>query len=128
LESNDEDEQKIGAGVSEKIRDRYGVVQDPAIHKYVTLVGLTLAQHSARPNLPWKFIVLDTDGVNALAAPGGFIHITRGALSLMANAAELGGVLAHEVIHVTEKHTIRAIPKGKLVQVGADETLKGNKA
>src|SRR3954453_5051467 len=70
LEINDEDEQTIGAGVSEKIRARYGVVQDPAIHKYVELVGLTLAAHSSRSTLPWKFILLDADGVNALAAPG----------------------------------------------------------
>ena len=127
VEMTDEDEQELGAAVSQKIRDRYGVVQDPAIHRYVTLVGSVLAQASARPNLAWKFIVLDTDGVNALAAPGGYIHITRGALSLMTSEAQLGGVLAHELIHVTEKHTIRAIQKGKLVQMGADETLKGNK-
>jgi predicted Zn-dependent protease len=128
LEINDEDEQKIGAGVSEKIRARYGVVQDPAIHKYIELVGLTVAAHSSRPNLPWKFIVLDTDGVNALAAPGGYIHITRGALSLMRNEAELADVLGHEIIHVTEKHTIHAIQKGKAVQLGADETMANNPA
>ena len=123
LEITDDDEQQIGAGGQREIRQRYGVVQDPAIHKYVTLVGTVLAQASTRPNLAWKFIVLDTDGVNALAAPGGYIHITRGALSLMKNEAELAGVLGHEIIHVTEKHTIRAIQKGKAVQMGADETL-----
>jgi predicted Zn-dependent protease len=128
LEISDEDEQKIGAGVSEKIRARYGVVQDPAIHKYVELVGLTLTAHSSRPNLPWKFIVLDTDGVNALAAPGGYIHITRGALSLMKNEAELADVLGHEIIHVTEKHTVRAIQKGKAVQMGANETMANSPA
>jgi predicted Zn-dependent protease len=127
IEMTDDEEQELGAAVSQKIRDRYGVVQDPAIHRYVTLVGSVLAHASARPGLAWKFIVLDTDGVNALAAPGGYIHITRGALSLMKNEAELGGVLGHEIIHVTEKHTIRAIQKGKLVQLGTDETLKGNK-
>jgi predicted Zn-dependent protease len=128
IDMSDDEEQDLGALVSEKIRKRYGVVQDPAIHKYVSLVGQVLAQASSRPGLSWKFIVLDTDGVNALAAPGGYIHITRGALSLMKSEAELGGVLAHEIIHVTEKHTIRAIQKGKLVQMGSEETLKGNKA
>jgi Putative Zn-dependent protease, contains TPR repeats len=123
LQITDEDEQKIGAAVSERIRERYGVVQDPAIHKYVTLVGSALAQHSERPQIAWKFIVLDTDGVNALAAPGGYVHITRGALSLMHNEAELASVLGHEIIHVTEKHTIRAIQKGKAIQMGADETM-----
>jgi len=126
IEMTDAEEQELGVAVSERIRDRYGVVQDPAVHKYVSLVGSALAGSSARPQLAWKFIVLDTDGVNALAAPGGYVHITRGALSLMKNEAELAGVLAHELVHVTEKHTVRAIQKGKLVQMGADETLKGN--
>ncbi len=119
----DEEETKLGEAVSERIRQRYGVVQDPAIHKYVTLVGGVLAQASTRPGLQWRFIVLDTDGVNALAAPGGLVHITRGALSLIKSEAELAGVLGHEIIHVTEKHTIKAIQKGKMVQMGADETV-----
>lgn len=126
LEMTDEDEQKLGTAVSERIRQRYGVVQDPAVHKYVTMVGLVLAHASDRPNLPWKFVVLDTDGVNALAAPGGYVHITRGALSLMKNEAELAGVLGHEIIHVTEKHTMKAIQKGKAIQLGANETLSGS--
>ncbi|MFN7983664.1 MAG: M48 family metalloprotease [Vicinamibacterales bacterium] len=72
--------------------------------------------------------MLDTDAVNAFAAPGGFVHITRGALANMKNEAELAGVLGHEITHVTEKHTIRAIQKGKLAQMGANETLSGNSA
>jgi Zn-dependent protease with chaperone function len=128
LQISDEDEQKLGAAVSQRIRERYGVVQDPAIHKYVSLVGNVLASHSSRPGLPWKFIVLDTDGVNALAAPGGYVHITRGALSLMKNESELAGVLGHEIIHVTEKHTVRAIQKGKAIQMGANETLSSSPA
>ncbi len=121
------DEIRIGEAVSEKVRIRYRVVQDAAVHRYVSLVGMVLAQATNRPRLPWTFIVLDTDGVNAFAAPGGYVHITRGALGLIANEAELAGVLAHEVTHVTEKHTIKAIQKGKMIQVGADETLKDSK-
>ena len=96
IQMTDEEEQKLGEAVSERIRQRYGVVQDAAIHKYVTLVGIALAQASTRPNLHWRFIVLDTDGVNALAAPGGLVHITRGALSLIKSEAELAGVIGHE--------------------------------
>src|SRR6185503_18876850 len=123
IQMTDDEETKLGEAVSERIRQRYGVVQDPAIHKYVTLVGGVLAQASTRPGLQWRFVVLDTDGVNALAAPGGLVHITRGALSLIKGEAELAGVLGHEIIHVTEKHTIKAIQKGKMVQMGADETV-----
>ena len=122
------DEQRLGAAVSERIRVRYGVVQEPEVHKYVGLVGKVLADASSRPNLEWHFIVLDTDGVNALAAPGGYIHITRGALSLLESEAQLAGVLAHEIEHVTLRHTIRAIQKNKAIEIGAEESLSGNSA
>lgn len=118
----DAEERQIGTDISAKLRDKYGVVQDPAVHKYVTLVGTVLAQQSSRSTLQWTFIVLDTDGVNAFAAPGGFIHITRGALALIQNEAELADVLAHEISHVTEKHTVNAIKKEKMVSAGASAT------
>ena len=128
LRMTDTEEQAIGVSVSERIRTRYGVVQDANVHRYVSLVGTALAQGSTRPNLPWTFIVLDTDGVNAFAAPGGYVHITRGALALIKSEAELAGVLGHEIIHITERHTVGAIQKNQAVQMGAAETLSGSAA
>ncbi len=122
LTFTDEEEQDLGRQVSAKIRERFGVVQDPAIHRYVSLVGTVLASESKRPNLPWTFIVLDTDAVNAFAAPGGYVHITKGALSLMTSEAELAGVLGHELTHITEKHTIAALKKA----AGTDIALKAS--
>jgi predicted Zn-dependent protease len=122
LTFTDAEEQELGRNVSDMLREKYGVVQDSAVHKYVTLVGRTLASGSARPRLSWTFIVLDTDGVNAFAAPGGYIHITRGALALIQNEAELADVLAHEIIHVTAKHTLNAIRKANLGGVIGDAT------
>ncbi len=123
LNINDAEERKIGEDVSAKVRQRFGVVQDPAVHKYVTLVGTLVARQSERPTLPWTFIVLDTDGVNAFASPGGIVHVTRGALGLVRNEAELAGVLAHEIGHVAHKHTVNAIRKNKAVQMGTSATM-----
>ena len=123
LNVSEEEERKIGLDVSAKIRQRFGVVQSVPVHKYVSLVGMTLARQSERPGLPWSFIVLDTDGVNAFASPGGIVHITRGALGLIRSEAELAGVLAHEIGHVAHKHTVNAIRKNKTVQLGTNETL-----
>jgi beta-barrel assembly-enhancing protease len=128
LQITDAEEQQLGATVSEKMRQRYGVVQNRDVHRYVTLLGSVLGQASSRPDVPWTFIVLDTDAVNAFAAPGGFIHITRGALALIQDEAELAGVLGHEIIHVSEKHTVRALQKSKTIQLGTNETLSGNAA
>ena len=121
LKVTDAEERQIGQAVSDRIVETFGVYQDVAVTKYVTLVGAVLAQSSSRPGLDWQFVVLDTEGVNAFAAPGGFIHITKGLLGLMKNEAELAGVLAHEVTHVTEKHTVNAMQKGDTVKVASDE-------
>lgn len=114
------EEHDLGSQISGMLREKYGVVQDKAVHKYVTLVGTVLGQASSRPTLAWTFIVLDTDGVNAFAAPGGFVHITRGALALIQNEAELADVLGHEISHVTGRHTINAIRKANAAELGAD--------
>src|SRR5207237_794698 len=78
LNITDKEERQLGEQVSLMLRQRFGVYQNANVTKYVTLVGSTIAQAGTRPNLDWKFIVLDTDGVNAYAAPGGIVHITRG--------------------------------------------------
>ncbi|MGE3177056.1 MAG: M48 family metalloprotease [Vicinamibacterales bacterium] len=125
---SESEERTIGQDVSARIRQRFGVVQDPAIHRYVTLVGTALAEQSERPKLAWTFIVLDTDGVNAFASPGGFVHITRGALGLLQNEAELAGVLGHEIGHVARKHTVNAIQKNKAVAAGVNSAAGGRSA
>ena len=125
LNITDEEERKIGEDVSAKVRQRFGVVQNVPVHKYVTLVGTALAQQSERPTLNWTFIVLDTDGVNAFASPGGIVHITRGALGLIRSEAELAGVLAHEIGHVAHKHTVNAIKKNKAVSMGTSAAASG---
>jgi predicted Zn-dependent protease len=122
------DEIKIGTDVSAMLRERYGVVQDKAVHKYVTLVGTVLSAQSSRPGLPWTFIVLDTDGINAYAAPGGFIHITRGALSILTNESELADILGHEISHVTQKHALNSIRNAKAVGAGVDAATKSDVA
>src|SRR4051794_15523229 len=117
----DQEEKDLGDQVSTKLREHFGVYQDEAVTKYVTLVGSALAQASKQPNYPWKFIVLDTDGVNAYAAPGGIVHVTRGLLGLMKNESELAGVLGHEITHVTEKHTVNAIKQSKGVSMVGEQ-------
>lgn len=114
LTFSDAEERQIGEQVSAKLRTRFGVYQSADVTKYVALVGGVVAQASSKPGLDWKFIVLDSDGVNAYAAPGGFIHITRGLLGMLKSESELAGVLGHEVTHVTERHTIEALRRSKL--------------
>ena len=122
----EQEEKDMGEALSARLRTKYGVVQSAAVHKYVSLVGRVVASSSSRADLGWTFIVLDTDGVNAFAAPGGYIHITRGGLALIDNEAELAGALGHEITHVTARHTINAIKKSKVKGAIAEKATRSD--
>jgi predicted Zn-dependent protease len=117
----DKEERQLGDQVSLKLRNHFGVYQNEAVTKYVTLVGTALAQSSTKPAYDWQFIVLDTDGVNAYAAPGGLVHITRGLLGLIKSESELAGILGHEITHITNHHTVDAIRQTKGISFAAEE-------
>ena len=121
LNISEKDERELGERVSTTVRSEFGVVQDAALTKYVSLVGNVLAKASSRPDLKWEFIVLDTDGVNAFAAPGGLVHITKGALGLIKTESELAGVLGHEIAHITKKHTVNSIRRSKGTKIATEE-------
>jgi len=105
-----EEERSYGGAIAVMVVQKYGgVVEDEALLNYVNLVGNAVASVSERPDLQYHFAVLDSDQVNAMAAPGGYIFITRGALMKMKSEAELAGVLAHEVGHVTARHALKII-------------------
>jgi predicted Zn-dependent protease len=87
------------------------LVQDAKLQRYVNVLGRWLALQTERPDLPWTFGVLDDQGFNAFATPGGYIFVTMGLLSRMHNEAELAGVLAHEIGHVLQKHHLNAARK-----------------
>jgi predicted Zn-dependent protease len=76
-----------------------------------------VAQQSERPDLPWHFGVNDSDHINAFAAPGGYIIVTKGMMKQLRNESELAGVLGHEVAHVTQKHHLKALRKAALVNL-----------
>ena len=115
-------ERDIGRGVAATVAGRWRVVQNPALNDYVNLVGTVVAQQSPRyTEVPFRFAVLDTDDINAFAAPGGYIFVTWGALDLRESAAALAGVLAHEVAHVDQKHVLEELRKGNMLQSARSE-------
>ena len=115
-------EVEIGRGIAATIAGRFPVSRDTALTAYVNLVGLTVVGESPRPDIAYRFAVLETPLVNAFAAPGGYIFITRGALELLHNESELAGVLAHEVGHVNRRHVIEQIRKADFMQEVRDQT------
>lgn len=91
-----------------------GVHQDLELQEYVQRVGEKLAAVSERPELEWKFTIIDTDDVNAFATMGGYVYISRGILPYFQNEAELAAVLGHEIGHITAEHLKKQQQKGML--------------
>ena len=88
-----------------EIKEEMGVYNDPELQRYVSEIGWRIAKISERPQLPWRFTVVDVPAVNAFAVPGGAIYVTRGILPFLDNEAELAGVIGHEIGHVTARHS-----------------------
>ncbi len=103
---------EMGGGIASNLLGAAPLLQNRAVQKYVNDVGRWLALQTERPDLPWQFGVLDDNDINAFAAPGGYVFITKGLLANMKSEAELAGVLAHEISHVLRRHHLNAIKKG----------------
>jgi len=99
----------FGREVAARLIGRYRLYDNESVLKYVTLVGRTLTQNTNRPEIEFHFAVLDTPEINAYAAPGGYVFVTKGALEKMQDESELAGVIAHEVAHISEKHVVKEL-------------------
>ena len=102
---------QIGQQLSAMLLGSKPLLPDMAMQRYVNQLGRWISLQSARPNLPWTFAVLDDPGFNAFAAPGGYIFVTKGLIDRVADEAELAGILAHEMVHVTSRHHLIALNK-----------------
>jgi predicted Zn-dependent protease len=99
---------EIGRQLSAVLLGAKPLHPDMALQRYVNRLGRWISLQSGRPALPWSFAVIDDPGFNAFAAPGGYIFVTKGLVDRV-DEAELAGILAHEIIHVTEKHHLNAL-------------------
>jgi beta-barrel assembly-enhancing protease len=122
----EDEERQMGQDVAATLLGASKPLANPAIQQYVNRVGLWVALQGSRPELPWRFAVLDNPNVNAFATPGGYVFITRGLLERLNSEAELAGALGHEIAHVEKKHHLKAMKKDagmKLLGKGATKAL-----
>jgi predicted Zn-dependent protease len=117
---SEEEEAALGAkAYAPAVQQQGGFFRDRELEAYVQDVGMRLARVSHRPNLGYRYRVLNSSVPNAFALPGGYIVINRGLLVGLKNEAEMAAVLGHETAHVTAKHSLagyqRAIAANVLV-------------
>ncbi|GEM_PF-1278689 len=105
---------------------KYKLYTSPELHAYVSHIGMKLARVSIRPNIPYRFFIVDSDDVDLFGLAGGRIYITRGFFNFIRSESELAGGLAHEIGHIAR---CRYAPEGyskikrgyNLLMQGADQ-------
>ncbi len=135
LQSSQEMDYKSERAIGERLAveglRRYGMpVQSQVLQSYVNLVGTAVAMNSPRPNIPYRFVVIESPVQNAFACPGGIIFVSSALVKIMNTEAQLAGILAHEVGHVAHRHALKSIQRAQFFsgvgQITA-ATMKGDK-
>jgi predicted Zn-dependent protease len=125
---SEQDEQAMGREIAGRMLGAAPLVNDAALQAYVNRVGRWIAQQSERPDLPWRFAVIDTASINAFAAPGGYVMLTRGLYDILDSEAQLAGVLAHEIGHVVKRHHVTVMQKSAALSAGSQIAQRDNRS
>ncbi len=118
-----EDEIEIGSSAGKSLEKEYGLWKDETQTRRVQRIGDRIAADTTRADLPWSFKLLNTKDVNAMAAPGGYIYVTRGLLEEVTSDDELAGVVGHEIAHVVKRHGAKMIEKQTKIALAAGVLL-----
>lgn len=112
------DEQKIGEEQHPLLVQQYGEYNDASLARYVQDILMSLGEVSHRPAIKYQVTVLDTPMINAFALPGGHVYVCRGLFPYLNSEAELAGVLAHEIGHVTARHGVEQMSQTQAFNAG----------
>lgn len=114
------EELALGPEITGRLLGAAPLVEDADVQRRVNLVGRWMASQTTRPELPWSFGVIESADVNAFAAPGGYVLVTRGLYDLLADDTELAAVLGHEISHVVQRDHYNVIRKQAITEAGQD--------
>ena len=114
------EELALGPQIAGRVLGARPLWGDAEAQKRVNVVGRWVASQTSRPDLPWTFGVIDDAEINAYAAPGGYVLVTRGLYELLSSDAELAAVLGHEISHAVERDHYNVIRKQEITTVGKD--------
>ena len=111
-----EREVALGKQLAQQVERSSKMIDDPVVTEYVNRVGQNLVRNSDA-RVPFTIKVIDSDEVNAFALPGGFLFVNSGLILRAQEEAELAGVMAHEISHVTARHATKNATKGDIIQL-----------
>jgi beta-barrel assembly-enhancing protease len=111
-------EVQIGADYARQINRQLPLVTDQATLNYVNQIGQQLARVADSRGIRYHFYVVNSDLVNAFAIPGGHVYLNRGLIERADNVSELAGVLAHEIGHVAQRHSVEQMQRAQNANMG----------
>ena len=114
-----DEEVAIGTETAQQVNTQLPVVLDPYITSYINELGDTIASRTSRADLDWHFHVVNSHQINAFALPGGYIYVNRGLIEATSRVDELAGVLAHEIGHVIQRHSVEQMQNRQKIGVVA---------
>lgn len=112
-------EAAMGLDYSQQINAQLPIVRDPDVNAYINRLGDSLAVRVDDQGRNWRFSIVDAPEINAFAVPGGYIYVNKGLILKAQTLSQLAGVVAHEIAHVTQRHSVKQMEKGQKVGLGA---------
>jgi beta-barrel assembly-enhancing protease len=103
----------LGADYSRQINQQLPILRDGPTNDYINTLGRRIAGAVDPRGIRYTFYVVNSDQINAFAVPGGYIYVNRGVIERAANESELAGVMAHEIGHVVERHSIEQLQRAQ---------------
>src|SRR5207302_5286911 len=108
----------IGKSLAQEVERSSKLIDDPVVTEYVNRIGQTLVRNSDA-KVPFTIKVIDSEEINALALPGGFLYVTSGLLIATEDEAELAGIMAHEIAHVAARHATRQMTRTQIFDLAS---------
>lgn len=114
----EEEELKLAEQVHQEMLKQFRLVEDRSINDYVNNLGQKLARRSERPNIPWRFYVVNDKSINAFATLGGRVYVHTGLISATTTEAQLASVVGHEIGHIVGRHGLENVKRAQKAQWG----------
>ncbi|MBC5827062.1 MAG: M48 family metalloprotease, partial [Candidatus Eremiobacteraeota bacterium] len=108
---------RIGLAAARRVDMENQILSDPLLNNWVNGVAANLARYRARPDISYKFKIIDTNDINAFSLPGGFVYVNFGLLNFVNSNDELAGVMAHEIGHVERRHQVTLNAKAQVLNI-----------
>ncbi len=122
-----DEEVQLGQQLDQQIHKEMQVIDDSRLQDFLNERGQRLVAHAERKDLDYHFAVVKSDEVNAFAIPGGYCYVNTGLFKAVKDENELISVVAHEISHVTNQHSMKRLSQMQLAGL-VSEAVLGNRS